>query len=81
VATIARAHVAARLLSPCASEPVRLALKEMGRVTSSRQHQALALGWAEIKDFIKLDDLRLRSNGRGVFFLEGHSLRFDENAE
>jgi integrase len=53
VATIARAHIAAGLLSPCASEPVRLALKEMGRVTSSRQRQALALGWAEIKEFIK----------------------------
>jgi len=52
VATIARAHIAARLLSPCASEPVRLALKEMGRLTSSRQRQALGLGWAEIKEFI-----------------------------
>ena len=30
VATIARAHIAAGLLSPCASEPVRLALKERG---------------------------------------------------
>ena len=53
VATIARAHIAAGLSSPCASEPVRLALKEMGRVTNSRQRQALALGWADIKEFIK----------------------------
>ena len=53
VATVARAHVAAGLLSPCASEPVRLALKELGRVISMRQRQALALGWNDIKEFIK----------------------------
>lgn len=62
VATIARAHIAAGLLSPCASEPVRLALKEMGRVTSSRQRQALALGWAEIKEFIKTAGEGLRAD-------------------
>ena len=45
VATIARAHIAAGLLSLCASEPVRMALKEMGRNTGSRQRQALALGF------------------------------------
>ena len=53
VATIARAHIAAGISSPCASEPVRLALKEMTRVTTSRQRQALALGWKEIKEFIE----------------------------
>jgi integrase len=62
VATIARAHMAAGLLSPCASEPVRLALKEMGRVTSSRQRQALALGWAEIKEFTKTAGEGLRAD-------------------
>jgi len=62
VATIARAHIAADLLSPCASEPVRLALKEMGRVTSSRQCQALALGWKEIKEFIKTAGEGLRAD-------------------
>jgi integrase len=62
VATIARAHMAAGLLSPCASEPVRLALKEMGRVTSSRQRQALALGWAEIKEFMKTAGEGLRAD-------------------
>jgi integrase len=51
-ATIARIHLAAGLLSPCASEPVRLALKEMGKKTTARQRQALALGWKEIKEFI-----------------------------
>ena len=62
VATIARAHIAAGFLSPCASEPVRLALKEMGRLTSSRQRQALALGWAEIKEFIKSAGEGLRAD-------------------
>ena len=47
VATIARAHTAAGLLVPASREPVRLALKEMGRRTSARQRQALALGWKE----------------------------------
>ena len=50
VATISRAHIAAGLSSPVASEAVRLALKEMGQRTSARQDQALALGWKEIKD-------------------------------
>ena len=53
LATIARAHLAAELTSPCASEPVRLALKEMGQKTSARQHQARPLGWAEIEKFIE----------------------------
>jgi integrase len=52
VATIARAHVAAHLLNPCSSEPVRLGLKKMGRETSARQDQAYPLGWKEIKEFI-----------------------------
>ena len=37
VATITRAHLAAALTSPWASEPVGLALKEMGQKTSDRQ--------------------------------------------
>jgi integrase len=53
VATISRAHVAAGLSSPTASEAVRLGLKEMGQKTSARQDQALALGWKEIKAFIE----------------------------
>jgi site-specific recombinase XerD len=62
VATIARAHIAAGISSPCASEPVRLALKEMGRVTTSRQRQALALGWKEIKEFIESAGEGLRAD-------------------
>jgi integrase len=53
LATIARAHLAAELLSPGASEPVRLALKEMNRVQPARQKQARPLGWAEIKQFLQ----------------------------
>ena len=52
VATIARIHVGAGLASPCASEPVRLALREMAQNTTARQRQAWALGWKEIKEFI-----------------------------
>ena len=52
VATIARVHIAAGLLSPCSSEAVRLGLKKMGRETSARQDQAHPLGWKEIKEFI-----------------------------
>lgn len=62
VATIARAHLAAGLTSPCASEPVRLALKEMGQKTSARQRQALALGWKEIKEFIETGGDGLRAD-------------------
>src|SRR5258708_6615492 len=59
VATIARVHVAAKLLNPCSSEAVRLGLKKMGRETSARQNQAHPLGWKDIKDFI-------RSAGEGL---------------
>jgi integrase len=52
LATISRAHLAAGLTSPCASESVRLALKALGRLKVARQRQARALGWAEIKRFI-----------------------------
>ncbi|HEV2702910.1 MAG TPA: tyrosine-type recombinase/integrase [Steroidobacteraceae bacterium] len=52
VATIARLHVGAGLASPCASEPVQLALREMALNTTARQRQAWALGWKEIKEFI-----------------------------
>jgi site-specific recombinase XerD len=52
VATISRAHIAAGLSSPAASEAVRLALKEMGQKTSAPEDQALGLGWKEIKEFV-----------------------------
>ena len=62
LATIARAHLAAGLTSPCASEPVRLALKEMGQKTSARQRQARPLGWAEIEKFLKTAGKGLRAD-------------------
>ena len=62
LATIARAHLAAGLTSPCASEPVRLALKEMGQKTTVRQRQARPLGWAEIERFIETAGKGLRAD-------------------
>ena len=62
LATIARAHLAAGLTSPCASEPVRLALKEMAQKTSARQRQARPLGWAEIEQFVKTAGKGLRAD-------------------
>jgi integrase len=52
VATIARIHVAVGLTNPSGSEPVKMALREMGLNTTARQRQAWALGWKEIKEFI-----------------------------
>jgi integrase len=62
VATIARVHVAAKLLNPCSSEAVRLGLKRMGRETSARQDQAHPLGWKEIKEFIESAGEGLRAD-------------------
>ena len=62
VATISRVHIAAGLLSPCSSEPVRLGLKKMGRETSARQDQAHPLGWNEIKEFIETAGQGLRAD-------------------
>lgn len=62
LATIARAHLAAELLSPCASEPVRLALKEMAQKVPARQRQARALGWAEIKQFLETAGKGIRAD-------------------
>ena len=59
VATIARVHIAAKLLNPCSSEAVRLGLKKMGRETSARQQQAHPLCWTDIKEFIE-------SAGKGI---------------
>jgi integrase len=62
VATIARVHVAAKLLNPCSSEAVRLGLKRMGRETSARQDQAHPLGWKDIKEFIESAGEGLRAD-------------------
>ena len=62
VATIARVHIAAKLLNPCSSEAVRLGLKKMGRETSARPDQAHPLGWKEIKEFIESAGEGLRAD-------------------
>ncbi len=62
LATIARAHLAADLLSPCASEPARLALKEMAQKVPARQRQARPLGWAEIKQFLETAGKGIRAD-------------------
>src|SRR6202162_6170505 len=62
VATIARVHIAAGLLSPSSSEAVRLGLKKMGRETSARQDQAHPLGWNDIKEFIDSAGARPRAD-------------------
>jgi integrase len=62
LATISRAHLAAELLSPCASEPVRLALKEMRRAQPARQRQARPLGWSEIKQFLETAGKGIRAD-------------------
>jgi integrase len=62
LATIARAHRAADLLSPCASEPVRLALKEIAQKVPARQRQARPLGWAEIKQFLETAGKGIRAD-------------------
>ena len=62
VATIARIHVAVGLTNPCASEPVKMALREMGLNTTARQRQAWALGWKEIQEFIDSAGTGLRAD-------------------
>jgi integrase len=62
VATIARIHVAVGLADPCASEPVKMAVREMALNTTARQHQAWALGWKEIKEFIDSAGTGLRAD-------------------
>jgi integrase len=62
LATISRAHRAAELLSPCAGEPVRLALKELSRTRAARQRQARPLGWAEIKQFLETAGKGIRAD-------------------
>src|SRR5271156_1098688 len=68
VATVARVHVAAKLLNPCSSEAVRLAFKKMGRETSTRQDQAHPLGWQEIKEFIESAGESLRADRERAMF-------------
>src|ERR1700734_1470551 len=75
VATIARVHIAAKLLNPCSSEAVRLGLKQMGRETSARQDQAHPLGWKDIKEFIESAGEGLRADReRAMLFVAYETL-------
>jgi integrase len=60
VATIGRAHRAAGVSDPTATETVKLALKEMGRSAPARQRQARGLTWAEIEIFLSVEPRNLR---------------------
>jgi len=60
VSTIGRAHRAANVADPTATEVVKLALKEMGRSVSARQKQARGLVWAEIELFLSVEPRGLR---------------------
>lgn len=67
LATIARAHRAAKLENPADSEPVRLAMKEIGRALTTRQRQARALGWSEIEQFLQREPVTLRDHRDRAF--------------
>jgi hypothetical protein len=60
VATIGRAHRAAGVLDPTASEEVKLALKEMSRGMVAGQRQARGLVWSEIVLFLTIEPRNLR---------------------
>jgi integrase len=60
VATIGRAHRAAGVVDPTATEPVKLALKAMARLSPARQRQARGLVWADIEHFLKFEPRNLR---------------------
>jgi integrase len=60
VSTIGRAHRVSGVADPTGSEDVRLALKEMGRNSTSRQKQARGLVWAEIELFLSVEPRNLR---------------------
>lgn len=60
VSTIGRAHRAANVPDPTATEAVKLALKEMSRSVPARQKQARGLVWAEIEEFLKFEPRGLR---------------------
>lgn len=60
ISTISRAHQAAEIPNPCATETVLLAKKAMRRVLTIRQEQARGLVWAEIQRFLQLPIACLR---------------------
>jgi site-specific recombinase XerD len=62
LATITRAHKAARCPDPCAEEPARLAMRETARLATTRQRQARGLIWSEIQRFLSIEPEHLRDH-------------------
>ena len=60
VSTIGRAHRAANLADPTATEAVKLGLKAMSRSVPARQRQARGLVWKEIEIFLGFEPRNLR---------------------
>ena len=60
VSTIGRAHRAAGVADPTATEAVKMALKEMSRSVPARQRQARGLVWKEIAQFLEFEPRGLR---------------------
>ena len=60
VTTIGRAHRAAHVVDPTATETVKLSLKEMGRTVPARQTLARGLVWGEIAKFLEFEARNLR---------------------
>ena len=60
VSTIGRAHRAAAVADPTATEAVKLGLKEMSRRVPARQRQARGLKWKEIEEFLQFEPRNLR---------------------
>lgn len=60
VSTIGRAHRAAAVADPTATEAVKLGLKEMSRRVPARQRQARGLKWKEIEEFLQFEPRHLR---------------------
>ena len=62
VATIARAHTAARSVDPCSDEIVRLALRSAQRSLTTRQKQARGLTWDLIQRYLTIAPTELRDH-------------------
>jgi integrase len=60
VSTVGRAHRVSGVADPTSSEDAKLALKEMGRNSNTRQKQARGLTWPEIELFLSIEPRNLR---------------------
>jgi integrase len=60
LATITRAHKAARCVNPCDDEIVKLALRAAQRSITTRQKQAKGLSWDAIQFYLTIEPTELR---------------------